>query len=189
MRIVAGKHRGRLLKTPQGWHVRPTSDRVREAVFDLLQHGEAAQEIEDICVADVFAGTGAFGLEALSRGAAQAVFVDTNPRAVTTIQANAALLDVGDHVAVLRRDACQPGPPPPVAAAGCHLIFFDPPYNENLLEPALSAFVRDGWFAPGAVAIAETSVRETIDPPALFSLLKERRYGDTQISIYAWKGR
>ena len=187
MRIVAGKHRGRRLKTPHGWQVRPTSDRVREAVFDLLQHGGAAQDITDICIADVFAGTGAFGLEALSRGAAHAIFIDTNPRAIATIRANATLIEEQDRVTALRRDACRPGLPPLTAAGGCQLIFFDPPYDQDLLEPALSAFARDGWLAPGAIAVAEVSERETIKPPEQFSLLKERRYGDTQIVIYAWE--
>ena len=188
MRIGAGKHRGRRLKAPHGWQVRPTGDRVREAIFDLLRHGTTARDIADICVADVFAGTGAFGLEALSRGAAHAVFIDSNPRAIETIRTNARMIEEQDRATALRRDATRPGAPPPPAIGGCQLIFFDPPYDKGLLEPALSAFARAGWLAPGAIAVAEASDRESINPPDQFSLLKERRYGDTRILIYGWEG-
>ena len=186
MRIVAGKHRGRRLTAPRGWHVRPTSDRVRESTFDLLLHG-VATELTGACVVDVFAGTGAFGFEALSRGAAHAVFVDANPRAIKAIRDNAARLDEQDHATALRRDAHQPGPPPPETATGCQLAFFDPPYDKGLLKPALSAFARMGWFARDAVAVVETSDRENVDPPAQFALIKERRYASTRVLIYRWQ--
>lgn len=183
MRIVAGKHRGRQLKVPRGWPVRPTSDRVREAIFDLLLHGDMAIEIEDICVADVFAGTGACGFEALSRGAGHVVFVDTHPRAISTIEENAALLDEDACAHVLRRDARRPGAPPSIVAAGCHLVFFDPPYDQDLLTPALSAFADNRWLAPNAVAVAEISDRDSFEPPPQFTIVKERRYGSTRVII------
>ncbi|MDA0260623.1 MAG: 16S rRNA (guanine(966)-N(2))-methyltransferase RsmD [Proteobacteria bacterium] len=187
MRIVAGKHRGRTLKAPHGWPVRPTGDRVREAIFNLLQHGCGLDNLAGISVADVFAGTGALGFEALSRGAAQAVFIDTNPSAIATIRDNAGLLGEGERTAALRIDACHPGSPPAVVAAGFQLVFFDPPYDQNLLIPAMAALAEDGWLAASAIAVTETSQREAFVAPNQFSLIKERRYGSTRIMIYRWE--
>ena len=188
MRIVAGKHRGRRLKVPRGWPVRPTSDRVREATFDLLLHGDEAIRLHDSCVADVFAGTGALGFEALSRGAGHVVFVDANPRALDIIEGNATLLNEQALVTMLRRDARSPGSPPAIATAGCQLAFFDPPYDQDLLAPALSAFAENQWLAPKAVVVAEMAGRDAFAPPEQFTVIKERRYGGTRVVILAWAG-
>ena len=188
MRIIAGRHRGRRLVAPRGRRTRPTAERVREAAFDLVLHGEAAIELEGARVADVFAGSGAFACEALSRGAAHAVCLDRSPLAVAAIAANAKSLAAEAALTALCRDARRPGPPPPAAAAGCALAFFDPPYGGGLLNPALTALADHGWLAAGALAVAETAARESLAPPARFTLVKERRYGDTRIAILRWRG-
>ncbi len=162
---------------------------MREAAFDLLLHGEAAIELDGLCVADVFAGSGAFACEALSRGAAHAVCLDRSPQAIAMIAANARLLDQEKAVTALRRDARRPGLPPPATANGCALAFFDPPYGKGLLSSALTMLANNGWLSASAIAVAETAERETFEPPAQFTLVKDRRYGDTRIAILRWEGR
>ena len=188
MRIIAGRHRGRRLVAPRGRRTRPTAERVREAAFDLVLHGEDAIELEGARVADVFAGSGAFACEALSRGAAHAVCLDRSPLAVAAIAANAKSLAAEAALTALCRDARRPGPPPPAAAAGCALAFFDPPYGSGLLNPALTALADHGWLVAGALAVAETAARESPALPSRFTLVKERRYGDTRIAILRWQG-
>ena len=188
MRIIAGRHRGRRLVAPRGRCTRPTAERVREAAFDLVLHGEAAIELEGARVVDVFAGSGAFACEALSRGAAHAVCLDRSPLAVAAIAANAKSLAAEAALTVLCRDARRPGPPPPAVAAGCALAFFDPPYGSGLLNPALAALADHGWLVAGALAVTETAARESPAPPARFTLVKERRYGDARIAILRWQG-
>lgn len=187
MRIIAGRHRGRRLVAPRGRRTRPTAERVREAAFDLVLHGEAAIELEGARVADVFAGSGAFACEALSRGAAHAVCLDRSPLAVAAIVANAKSLAAEAALTALCRDARRPGPPP-AAAGGCALAFFDPPYGSGLLNPSLTALADHGWLVAGALAVTETATRESLAPPARFTLVKERRYGDTRIAILRWQG-
>ena len=149
---------------------------------------EAAIELEGARVVDVFAGSGAFACEALSRGAAHAVCLDRSPLAVAAIAANAKSLAAEAALTVLCRDARRPGPPPPAVAAGCALAFFDPPYGSGLLNPALAALADHGWLVAGALAVTETAARESPAPPARFTLVKERRYGDAHIAILRWQG-
>ena len=175
MRIIAGSHRGRTLKAPEGSVVRPTGDRAREALFDILAHGRFAERpvYEEACVLDAFAGTGAFGLEALSRGAAQATFIEKDRAALAALRANIAACREERRAVVLVADALHP----PRPAEPCTLAFLDPPYGEELAVPALDALAKAGWFAPQALIIVEVAAKQSLAPPAGFALLEERRYG------------
>jgi 16S rRNA (guanine966-N2)-methyltransferase len=175
MRVIAGTHGGRVLKAPPGSGTRPTSDRVREALFSIL-----GARVEDARVLDLFAGSGALGIEALSRGAASAVFVDDAPAAVRAIRAN--LQALGLHAEARRDDALRALRAASARGAQYDLVFLDPPYRladtlAGRLSEALPAVL-----APGAVAVAESDRRA---PLALdLPLSDERRYGDTLIRIY-----
>lgn len=179
MRIVAGRFRGRALAgvgkgDPQA-HLRPTADRVRESLFNVLAGLGAVQ---DARVLDLFAGTGALGLEALSRGAAHVTFVDDGRVAQGLIRRNIDLLDCGAQTDLIRRDATRPGPRP---GAPCDLVFLDPPYGEGLGERALSVAQAGGWLAPDALLVWEES--RAMPAPTGFRLHDRRRYGDTHITL------
>ena len=179
MRIIAGRHRGRALAAPEGHAVRPTSDRAREALFDILAHGRFADRpvFEEARVLDAFAGTGAFGLEALSRGAAQASFIEKDRAALAALRANIETLGEAKRAAVLPGDALNPPP----AAAAASLVFLDPPYGQDLAAPALAALAARGWLAAGALTVVEVAARQKFDAPAGFTLLEERRYGAARL--------
>ncbi len=181
MRVVAGKHRGRRLAAPAGGRVRPTADRVREALFNVLAHKAFGPDDRRLPrgarVVDGFAGSGALGFEALSRGAAHVTFLETRAEALRVIRKNAQTLDEAEKVTILACDATRPGP----AEAPCALAFLDPPYGSGLAVPALEALARDGWLGPGALAVVELAAGEDFAPPAGFATLDERRYGDTRI--------
>lgn len=181
MRIIAGKHRGRPLHVPRGASFRPTADRVREAVFNILRHHPDGQDFEDTIVFDVFAGTGAYGLEALSRGAALAVFVDSDPLALKAIRHNVAALNEDPGTVVLNLDAARLPAPPRIARAPGALAFLDPPYQSGLAVPALEALKSRGWIRQGAVCVVELAAREPLGPPAGYTLLDERTYGAARI--------
>jgi 16S rRNA (guanine966-N2)-methyltransferase len=180
MRIVAGRHRGRRLLAPPGETVRPTSDRAREALFNILSHGQLAAEgvpFAGVAVLDAFAGTGALGLEALSRGAAEAAFIELDREALATLRQNIAALDEDDHSRIIPCDATRP----PRAPSAYPLAFLDPPYRSGLAAAALTALDAAGWLAPDALAIVELAAREHLAPPAGFSLLDERVYGAARL--------
>jgi 16S rRNA (guanine966-N2)-methyltransferase len=181
MRIIAGKHRGRGLTAPEGSSVRPTSDRAREALFDILAHGRFAERpvFEDARVLDAFAGTGAFGLEALSRGAVQASFIEKDRTALAALRANIVALGEERASAILPMDALHP----PRAAQPVMLAFLDPPYGESLASPALTALAAAGWFAPGALVVVELAAKQPLAPPAGFTVLDERRYGAARLAF------
>lgn len=178
MRIVGGRFKGRPLKSPSSNATRPTSDRLREALFNVLAHayGDAADGAK---VLDLFAGTGALGLEALSRGAKFALFVDdaTEPRSV--IRANVEALGLGGVTGISRRDATKLG----VAAAGerYDLVFCDPPYGRGLAELALAGALAGGWLAPEALVLVEESVEAAFTAPEGFEELERRRYDATEV--------
>jgi 16S rRNA (guanine(966)-N(2))-methyltransferase RsmD len=175
MRVIAGSYRGRTLKAPPGDGTRPTSDRVREALFSIL-----GDRTRDARVLDLFAGSGALGLEALSRGALQVTFVDDDPKAIAAVKAN---LSAVKAVAEVRRgDALRFLSAAPASRAQYDLVFLDPPYRlAERLAPSLSEAL-PGVLAPGAVTVAESDRRA---PLALdLPLHDERRYGDTLIRIY-----
>lgn len=180
MRIVGGSLKGQRLTPPADRRIRPTSDRARETLFNILAHaawsgGPAA--LEGAVVLDAFCGTGALGLEALSRGAARAWFLDRAPGSVATTRDNVSRLGLTDRAAVLRADATRP--PPASAAAG--LVFLDPPYKSGLIGPTLVALTKRGWLAPGAVIVAEQAADEGLDLPPGFEVLDERRSGGARL--------
>ena len=181
MRIIGGRLRGLKLADPGAGdpaaHLRPTTDRVRETMFNLLTNSLGLR-LDGMRVLDLFAGTGALGLETLSRGAARAAFVDDGAAARALLRANiekARAMDVAD---ILRRDATRLGPN---RGAGYDLIFMDPPYAQSLGEAALQSARDGGWLAPGAVVLWEENTPPV--PPEGFALLDQRRYGDTLVTI------
>jgi 16S rRNA (guanine966-N2)-methyltransferase len=186
MRIVGGAYRGRALaglgSGDARTHLRPTSDRVRESLFNLLAHGGHADPPppEGARVLDLFAGTGALGLEALSRGAACATFVDSGRAALGLLRDNIARLGVADRTRVLARDALRLGPN---AGPAFSLVFLDPPYRRGLGESALAAALQGGWIGDGALIVWEDGGE--IAPPPGLERRDTRRYGDTRIGIFA----
>jgi 16S rRNA (guanine966-N2)-methyltransferase len=183
VRIVAGRHRGRRLLAPPGETVRPTSDRAREALFNILSHGQLAAEgipFAGATVLDVFAGTGALGLEALSRGAAEAAFVEQDREALATLRQNIAALGEAARSRIVPGDATRP-PSAPLAYA---LAFLDPPYRSGLGAAALTALDAAGWLTPDALAVVELAAREHLAPPAGFNLVDERMYGATRLLFF-----
>ncbi len=178
MRIVGGRFKGRALKGPSSQAIRPTSDRLRESLFNILAHAHDGA-VEGARVIDLYAGTGALGLEALSRGAAAALFVDDGAESRALLRANIEALGVGGVTRVFRRDARKLGVMPPGAAFT--LAFLDPPYGRGLAEPALAALADGRWLAPGALVIIEEEAAATIALPAPFTPLDQRVAGDTQL--------
>jgi 16S rRNA (guanine966-N2)-methyltransferase len=180
MRIVGGRHRGRRLRAPPGEAVRPTGERVREAMFDILSHGRFARDgspFASAAVLDAFAGTGAFGLEALSRGAAEAVFIERDGAALAALRRNVEALGEAARARVIPGDATRP----PRGDRACAIAFLDPPYGSGLAAPALAALAAADWLAPGAVAVIEIAARERLAPAPGFMLLEERVYGAARL--------
>jgi 16S rRNA (guanine966-N2)-methyltransferase len=186
MRIVAGRLRGRPLAVPEGAHTRPTSDRVREAVFNILEHGIPGFSFADLRVLDLFAGTGALGLEALSRGAAFCLFVEGDTAARGLIRRNIEALGLTGATKVFRRDATDLGTAG--NRGGFGLAFLDPPYKRGLGERALASAAAGGWLGAGAVAVIEESRQATIALPPGFSTLDQRTWGDTQVLFALFQG-
>jgi 16S rRNA (guanine966-N2)-methyltransferase len=179
MRIVAGRHKGRHLAVPHGKDTRPTSDRVREAIYNVLSHGFDL-DFDEMIVLDVCAGTGALALEALSRGDARAVFVDNAQTALDCVAANVETLKEAARATILRRDVRRLGARP-ASVEPARLAFFDPPYREDMIAPALIAASEGGWLAEGALIVVETADDEAIEVPVGFTALDERRYGKTLV--------
>lgn len=182
MRIVGGKFKGHGLAGPAGSATRPTSDRVREAIFNILNHGIDGFVLDDARVLDVFAGTGALGLEAISRGARFCQFVDESAEARGIIRRNADALGVIGLCKIWRRDATRLGPAAPQPAFD--LVFADPPYGKGLGARALQSLVEGGWLNSGAVVVLEESTGAEVPDVAGLSLLDRRDYGDTQVRFY-----
>ncbi len=180
MRIIGGAHKGRAIHAPQGTIARPTTDRVRESLFNILEHGPSPPA--GARVLDLFAGSGALGLEALSRGAAMALFVDENTGARGAIRQNIETLGLTGSTKVFRRDATKLGERP-AGIQPFDLIFCDPPYRSGLGEIALARAAEGRWLAPGAIAVLERSGMEDAAPPAGFTVMDERRYGDTVLTL------
>jgi 16S rRNA (guanine966-N2)-methyltransferase len=187
LRIVGGVHRGRRLIAPSGEAVRPTSDRAREALFNILSHGRFAAEglpFADRPVLDAFAGTGALGLEALSRGASAAAFIENGREALAALRHNVAALGEEDRVHVVAGDATRP----PRAALMCTVALLDPPYRSGLAAPALSALAKAGWLLPDALAIVEVAAREELPVQAGFAVIDERVYGAARLVFLRYNG-
>src|SRR3954463_16633642 len=178
MRIVGGRWRGRSLKGPSSDAIRPTSDRLRETIFNILQHGYN-NPIEGARVLDLFAGTGAMGLEALSRGAAFALLVDDGAQARGIIRENVELLGVGGATRLFRRDATRMGDA--ASNAPFSVVFCDPPYGKDLAPKALISCAGGGWRAPGALVVVEEAQGGEGALPEGFTELQRRDYGETQV--------
>ena len=171
MRIIAGKLRGRRLLAPKDDAIRPTSDRAREALFDILEHG--APPLRGARFLDLFCGTGAVGLEAHSRGAAEVLLIEIDRAALKLAEANVARLGPPPGVRVLARDATLLGPAP----HPFDLVFLDPPYRSGLAAAALAGLARGGWLGEGARIIVELAAKDDLDLPESYVLERERRYG------------
>ena len=187
MRIVAGRHRGRTLIAPDGLAVRPTADRTREAIFNVLTQGKLAggrNPLIEARVLDAFAGTGALGLEALSRGAARVTFMESQAAALATLRANLEALEESERAEVLAVDVLRAPP----AAAPCGVVLLDPPYNQGLAAPALTALAHGGWIAPGGIIAIELMKAEAFEVPEGFEVLDQRGYGKAKVAFLTHSG-
>jgi 16S rRNA (guanine966-N2)-methyltransferase len=186
MRIVAGSLRGRALVAPADCAVRPTSDKVREAIFNILAHGTPDFSFTGVRALDLFAGTGALGLEAISRGAAFCLFVEEDAVARGLIRRNIEALGLTGVTKVFRRDATNLGPAG--NRGGFRLVFLDPPYERDLAARALVSAAAGGWLGPAAIAVIEESKRATVSLPEGFAALEQRTWGDTQVVFARFAG-
>ncbi len=184
MRIISGKHKGRRLELPKeaGNAIRPTSDFAREAIFNILAHGKAGlngHTFDGKNVLDVFCGTGAFGLEALSRGAARVLFIDQAREALTAARYNAERIQEMAAVDFMLADATKLGK----ARKAYDLVFLDPPYFSKLIAPSLKSLHEGGWLAPDSVIVVEHDVKEEIALPPEFKSVDVRRYGRAVVEL------
>ncbi|MGZ3291051.1 MAG: 16S rRNA (guanine(966)-N(2))-methyltransferase RsmD, partial [Xanthobacteraceae bacterium] len=180
MRIVGGRLRGRPLAAPTSQAIRPTADRLRESLFNILVHAYD-DPVTDARVLDLFAGTGALGLEALSRGAAFALFIDEGAQARALLRENVATLGLGGVSRIFRRDATRLGAAHPIEAFS--LAFLDPPYGRGLAEEALASARAGGWLAPGALAVVEEAAKPGFNVPEGFDELERRSYDDSALIV------
>jgi len=180
MRIVGGRLRGRPLAAPTSQAIRPTADRLRESLFNILVHAYG-DPVTDARVLDLFAGTGALGLEALSRGAAFALFIDEGAQARALLRENVATLGLGGTTRIFRRDATKLGAAHPIEAFS--LAFLDPPYGRGLAEEALASARAGGWLAPGALAVVEEAAKPGFNVPEGFEELERRSYDDSALIL------
>ena len=179
MRIVGGRLRGRAINAPKSAAIRPTADRLRESLFNILVHAYD-DPVTGARVLDLFAGTGALGLEALSRGAAFTLFVDDGAEARALIRSNVEALGLGGTTRIFRRDAARLGPAHPVQPFS--LVFADPPYGKGLAEQALASAHEGGWLTPDAVVVVEEAAN-ALQPPAGFEQIERRAYDDTEFTF------
>ena len=180
MRIVGGRHRGRPLDAPDGLAVRPTADRTRESMFNILCQGKLAEgsnPLIDAQVLDAFAGTGALGLEARSRGAAKVTFLENQAASLKACRANVKSLGEEDSCEIIQGDVLRPPP----AKQACTIILMDPPYNQDLPRPAITALTAAGWIASDAIVVVELMTQESFETPEGFEELDNRKYGKARL--------
>jgi 16S rRNA (guanine966-N2)-methyltransferase len=184
MRITGGQLRGRGLFAPKGLRIRPTADPVREAVFSII-----GQNLWGLNVLDLFAGTGSLGLEALSRGAQRALFIDNSPQAIDLIRKNLGACECSHQASVLRWDLRKGLPQGhPWLQETMDLVFLDPPYGSHAIPPLLEAISAADLLSVGSRAVAESARDETLPPGfGQLKMIDTRRYGDTRISLYAYE--
>src|SRR6516162_383159 len=180
MRVVGGRLRGRVLASPNTAAIRPTADRLREALFNILAHAYG-DPVTGVRVLDLFAGTGALGIEALSRGAAFALFIDAGVEARALLRENVTALGLGGQSRIFRRDATKLGAMQAIAPFS--LVFLDPPYGQGLAEESLASAREGGWLAPGALIVVEEAVRSRFAAPEHFEELERRSYDETEFVI------
>ncbi|HEX6867118.1 MAG TPA: 16S rRNA (guanine(966)-N(2))-methyltransferase RsmD [Caulobacteraceae bacterium] len=185
MRIVGGEFRGRALATPPGAGTRPTSDRARQAVFNILEHAPWSPGLRDRRVIDLFAGSGALALEALSRGAAYALLVETDEAARGAIRQNIETLTLFGRTRVHRRDATNLGQKPASDGAPFDFAFLDPPYGKGLGERALAGLAAGGWLTPGAIVVLERGAGEPDLAAPGYEVLDARKYGAAKVWFLA----
>ena len=185
MRIVGGRLKGRVLAAPASRATRPTSERLRESIFDILEHRYPGS-VEGWRAVDLFAGSGALGIEALSRGARFALFIDNGAEARAILRANVETLGLGGVTRIWRADATRLGKAP--AGGPFALAFLDPPYGQDLVGPALASLVEGGWLEPDALCVVEEAAKALIVAPHGLAVVDERTYGDTQIAILTRDG-
>jgi 16S rRNA (guanine966-N2)-methyltransferase len=181
VRIAGGRFRGRALSTPEGLNTRPTGDRARQAIFNVLEHAAWSPGLQGRRVLDLFSGSGALGLEAMSRGGAFCLFVETDERARGAIRDNVEALGLFGATRVHRRDATALGQRPASAGPPFDLMFLDPPYGKGLGERALAATADGGWLAPGALAVWERGAEEPEPETLGWTVLDDRTYGAARV--------
>jgi 16S rRNA (guanine966-N2)-methyltransferase len=180
MRVVGGRLRGRTIASPSSRDIRPTADRLRESLFNILMHAYG-DPLSDARVLDLFAGTGALGIEAVSRGAAFALFVDNGAEARALLRQNVEALGLGGTTKVYRRDATRLGPAHPLEPFS--LVLMDPPYGKGLAEQALVSLHEGGWLTPQALLVVEEATSATFAAPECFEEIERRAYDDTEFVI------
>lgn len=186
MRIVGGALRGRAIHAPKGIIARPTTDRIRESIFNILAHRDDTS-IEGARVIDLFAGSGALGLEALSRGATFSLFVEENPAARAAIRDNIEALSLFGQTKIHRRSATALGTLPAPLGGPFTIAFLDPPYHKDLLGPALESLVSGGWLSPHAVIICELAKNDPMPDHEMVEHVDERIYGNTRIVFQVFR--
>jgi len=186
VKISGGKFRGRVLFEPKDNRVRPTSDKVRQAIFNILAHNDFGTGfvLEGAKVIDIFAGTGALGIEALSRGASFCLFIDDNAESRALIRSNVEALNLTGVTKIWRRDGTELGPLAAGAGGPFDLAFLDAPYRQGLTERALESLAQGGWLAKNALIVAETAADEFLSAPAGFKLFDSRSYGETTVHTF-----
>jgi 16S rRNA (guanine966-N2)-methyltransferase len=188
LRIVSGEFRGKALVAPKGEATRPTSDRARQAIFNILEHAPWSRGLRDVRVIDLFSGSGALGFEALSRGAAFCLFVETDEAARGAIRENVDAMGLFGRTRVHRRDATQLGVRPGADGPAFDLAFLDPPYAKGLGEVALAKLAEGGWLAPDATVVFERGADEPPFEAPGYALLDARDYGAARVSFLRWSG-
>jgi 16S rRNA (guanine966-N2)-methyltransferase len=183
VRITGGKFGGRVLAAPEDDRVRPTSDKVRQAIFNVLRHHDFGSgfSLEGATAVDLFAGTGALGLEAISRGAAFELFVEEDVESRALIRRNVETLDLTGATKIWRRDATSLGPMPAGSGGPFNLAFVDPPYRRDLAPRALESLQQGSWLAADAIVVVESGKSEELLRPEGYTLLDDRAYGDTRV--------
>jgi 16S rRNA (guanine966-N2)-methyltransferase len=185
VRVVGGRLKGRVLSAPASRAIRPTSERLRESIFDILVHRYAGR-LEGARAVDLFAGSGALGIEALSRGARFALFVDNGTEARALLRANVEALGLGGVSRIWRADATRLGKAPAGGPFG--LAFLDPPYGQDLATRALVSLVEGGWLEPDALCVVEEAAKAAILAPKGLALVDERTYADTRVAFFRRDG-
>jgi 16S rRNA (guanine966-N2)-methyltransferase len=187
LRIIAGKHRGRNIEIKQSTSIRPTGAMARGAIFNILMHGQFGEHstspLIDKSVLDVFCGTGALGLEALSRGAAHVTFVDQSADSIALTRANVKRFGEEENAHFIRSDSTSL----PLSRIKCSLVFLDPPYNSGLAPKSLASLDKQGWLEKDAVIVVEMSDKETLVAPEHYTLFDERHYGNTKIAFLRYE--
>ena len=183
MRIVGGTLKGRTIRTPEGRETRPTSDRARESIFNILAHADWAPPLDGARIIDAFAGSGALGFEAISRGGAFCLFVETEAAARGCIRDNVEAFQLFGNTRIHRRSATDLGPKPAGLGAPFDMVFMDPPYGLNLVPPPLEQLLNGQWISADALVVAETGAYEPALVTPGWTLLDERTYGAARVSF------